>query len=101
PFCPPINGIKLSENISSILASLLGFLPSLDQPIRSGEHLRRNYQIDFLAMGKEGGEKRKDRVFSPSLFFLYFDPLVTRHLRLASHLIHCAPHFERYLARRS
>ncbi len=27
---------------------LLGFLPSLDQPIRSGEHLRRNRQADLL-----------------------------------------------------
>src|SRR4030095_2557847 len=25
-----------------------GFLPSLDQPIRSGEHLRRNRQADLL-----------------------------------------------------
>jgi hypothetical protein len=32
----------------SILASLLGFLPSLDQPIRSGEQLRRNRQTDLL-----------------------------------------------------
>jgi hypothetical protein len=34
--------------ISSILASQLGFLPSLDQPIRSGEHLRRNLNADLL-----------------------------------------------------
>jgi hypothetical protein len=34
---------------SSILASLLGFLPSLDQPIRSGEHLRRDRQADLLS----------------------------------------------------
>jgi hypothetical protein len=65
----------LSENISSILASLLGFLPSLDQPIRSGEHLRRNYQIDLLAMRKEGGAKRKDRDFSPHGFFSISIPL--------------------------
>jgi hypothetical protein len=60
---------------SSILASLLGFLPSLDQPIRSGEHLRRNYQIDLLAMRKEGDAKRKDRDFSPQGFFSISIPL--------------------------
>jgi hypothetical protein len=34
--------------ISSILASPRGFLPSLDQLIRSGEHLRRNLNADLL-----------------------------------------------------
>jgi hypothetical protein len=34
---------------SSIQAAQLGFLPSLDQPIRSGEHLRRDRQADLLA----------------------------------------------------
>jgi hypothetical protein len=33
---------------NSILGSPLGFVPSLDQPIRSGEHLRRNRQPDVL-----------------------------------------------------
>ena len=28
--------------------SLLGFVPLLDQPIRSGEHFRRNRQADLL-----------------------------------------------------
>ena len=34
--------------ISSILVSSLCFFPSLDQPIRAGEHLRRNRQTDLL-----------------------------------------------------
>jgi hypothetical protein len=38
----------MDGEISSIPASLLGFLPSLDQAIRSGEHLRRNRQSDLL-----------------------------------------------------
>jgi hypothetical protein len=33
---------------SSILASALGFLPSLNYPIRSYEHVRRNRQADLL-----------------------------------------------------
>ena len=33
---------------SSIVASPLVFLPSLDQPARPGEHLRRNRQADLL-----------------------------------------------------
>src|SRR5262249_7530673 len=37
-----ITGTKLEQDVSSILAAPLGFLLSLDQPIRSGEHLRRN-----------------------------------------------------------
>ena len=42
--------IGLMENctFSSILASLLGFVPSLDQPIRPGEHLRWNRQTDLF-----------------------------------------------------
>jgi hypothetical protein len=40
---------KLKENtVSSILAALLGFLPSLDQPTRPDEHLRRNCHADLL-----------------------------------------------------
>jgi hypothetical protein len=38
--------LVVGEN-SSILASPLGFLPSLDQPIRPGEHLRWNRQTDL------------------------------------------------------
>jgi hypothetical protein len=33
---------------SSIVASPLVFLPSLDQPARPGKHLRRNRQADLL-----------------------------------------------------
>jgi hypothetical protein len=33
---------------SSFLASPLGFLPSLDQLIRPGEHFRRDRQADLL-----------------------------------------------------
>jgi hypothetical protein len=45
-----VNAIPFMRSIqfSSILVSLLGFLPSLDQLIRPGEHLWRNRQTDLL-----------------------------------------------------
>ena len=52
------------------------------------------------AKRKEHGAKRKDGDFSRSCFSL-LSPLVTRHSTLTpSYLIHCSPHFERYLSRK-
>ena len=41
---PPV----IVKILSSILASLLGFLPSPDYPARSRQHVRRNRQTDLL-----------------------------------------------------
>jgi hypothetical protein len=48
--------------ISSILASSLGFLPSLDHPVRSRQNIRRNRQADLLRRFEIDDELEFDRL---------------------------------------